>query len=273
MPKVSIITINYNDKSGLEKTINSVLSQKNKDFEFIIIDGGSTDGSVDLIKQHKEEITYWVSEKDKGVYNAQNKGIKVAKGTFINFMNAGDIFNNPNVLQDIHQDLTDDYDIYYGNNYKVKANGSKRLKTYEEKLKFSFFYGSSINHQSSFIRKSLFDKYFYYNENFKIVSDWEFFIYTICKENVPYKYINKTIADYDFTGMSSNEKNAKQTYIERQEVFQKYFPAFIDDYVEVSQLNSKRIQQVLYLQKFPLTWKIFKWMISLFILFTPKKKK
>lgn len=273
MTKISIITINYNDKKGLEKTIESVVNQSFKDFEFVVIDGGSTDGGKEVLEQNSSKINYWISEKDSGVYNAQNKGIKVATGEFVIFMNSGDTFVDNDVLSNVSLDLTNEFDIYYGDNFKVKADGSKRLKTYPEKLSFSFFYGSCINHQSTFIRKKLFEDYFLYNENLKIVADWEFFIYTICHENVPYKYLAKTIANYDFTGISSLDKYKNKVIEERLGVMQKYFPAFVDDYVQVSQLNSKRVQQVLYVQNYPIAWKILKSLISIILVFIPKTKK
>ena len=273
MAKISIITINYNDKNGLNKTIDSVVNQTYKDFEFLVIDGGSTDGSKELIEQHSSQINYWISEKDNGVYNAQNKGIKAATGEFVIFMNSGDTFVDYNVLSNVSGDLTSEFDIYYGDNYKVKADGSKRLKNYPEKLSFSFFYGSCINHQSTFIRRELFETYFYYSENLKIVADWEFFIYTICKENRPYKYLAKTIANYDFTGISSLDKYKNKVNEERLSVMQKYFPAFVEDYVQVSQLNSKRVQQVLHIQNHPIAWKVLKAFISIILVFIPKIKK
>lgn len=99
MTKISIITINYNDKIGLSKTINSVLNQSWQKFEFIVIDGGSNDGGLEVIEQFKDKIDYWVSEPDKGVYNAMNKGIKVAKGEYLIFMNSGDTFYDDQVLE------------------------------------------------------------------------------------------------------------------------------------------------------------------------------
>ena len=99
--KLSIITINYNNKNGLQKTIDSVISQTFKDFEWIIIDGGSTDGSKELIEKYSQHITYWVSEPDKGIYNAMNKGIKVAKGEYLFFLNSGDYLVQPNTINQI----------------------------------------------------------------------------------------------------------------------------------------------------------------------------
>jgi len=109
-PKLSIITVNLNNAEGLRKTIESVVTQTFTDFEYIIIDGGSTDGSVEIIKLYADKITYWVSEPDKGIYNGMNKGIMVAKGEYCQFLNSGDWLVNENVLKEVFADV----DIVYG---------------------------------------------------------------------------------------------------------------------------------------------------------------
>ncbi len=267
--KISIITINYNNIKGLEKTIKSIIHQTENHYEFIIIDGGSTDGSKELIESYSEKIDYWVSEPDTGVYNAMNKGIKAAKGDFVIFMNSGDTFYENNVLEKVNPLLVDEFDIYYGDNYKVKQN-SKRKKTYPEKLSFSFFYSSCINHQATFIRRQLFFDYFLYNEKFKIVSDWEFFIYTICIENRPSKYLKMTICNYDFTGISSKKDNRSIADLEKKIVFDKYFSHFTENYKLVSEIKSKRMQQILYIKTFKTHWKLFKGIINFLALFAKK---
>jgi len=272
MHKISVITINYNDKFGLEKTIKSVVNQTWKGFEFIVIDGNSTDGSKEIIEKYSDKITYWKSEPDTGVYNAMNKGIKASNGDFVLFMNGGDVFFNDKVLENCHAYLEPEFDIYYGNQINKKPS-SERLKTYSSELTFSFFYSSSLNHQSTFIRRSLFDKYFYYNENYKIASDWEFFIYTICHQNVSYKYLNKTIAIYDITGVSSNPENSHIFHGERKEILKKYFPAFVSDYVQVSELNSKRFKQIFHIRNHKNAWRFQKWFLSLLLCFLPKMPK
>jgi glycosyltransferase involved in cell wall biosynthesis len=271
-PIITIITINYNDKIGLEKTIQSVTSQTWKDFEYIVMDGNSSDGSKEVIEKYKNQISYWKSEPDSGVFNAMNKAIRASTGTFLLFMNGGDVFCNTTVLEEINTQLKPEFDIYYGNQINKKPS-SERLKTYSEKLTFSFFYSSSLNHQSTFIRKSLFDEHFYYSENYKIASDWEFFIYTICHKNVPYKYLNKTIAIYDITGISSNPANKALFYGEKKEILEKYFPAFVSDYVQVSELNSKRFKQIFYIRNRKNSWRFLKWFMSLLLLFLPKMPK
>jgi glycosyltransferase involved in cell wall biosynthesis len=270
--KISVVTINYNNPLGLNKTIESVVSQTFKDFEYIVIDGGSKVEDVSIIKSYQNHINYWVSEPDKGIYNAMNKGIKVATGDFIIFINSGDNFTDSKVLEEVQSKLTSDFDIYYGDYYRIKSN-SKRRKSYPAKLSFSFFYSGSLPHPATFFRRSLFDEIFFYNESYKIVSDWEFYIYAICHKNVKYYYLKTAISDFDFTGISSNPKFNEIERLERKKVLEKYFPAFVEDYEKVSLLNSKRFQQIIHIQKSLFLWKLFKGMISFFLLFTSKFKK
>lgn len=271
MNKISVITVNYNNDIGLKKTIDSVINQSFTDYEFIIIDGGSNDNSKSIIAEHESKITYWVSEPDKGVYSAMNKGILKATGEYIIFMNSGDIFNDNFVLENVVPKFDTNAYFIYGNNYKSKGE-HKRLKTYPEKLDFSFFYTGALNHQSTFIKRNAFQKLFLYDENKKIASDWELFIVGICKENLKYQYINETICNYDFTGMSSTGEYNDLTKKERQEVVEKYFPCFSNDYTRLALLNSKRFLQIIHIQKHPLLWKFFKWTISFYLLFTTKIK-
>ncbi|AWG25933.1 glycosyltransferase family 2 protein [Flavobacterium kingsejongi] len=270
--KISVITINYNDKEGLEKTLQNVTNQKNADFEFIVIDGASSDGSKELIEHYADKIDYWISEPDKGIYNAMNKGILAAKGDFLIFMNSRDTFYDENVLATVSGQLTADHGIYYGDTFMLKTN-SKRRKTFPEKLSFSFFYSSCINHQSTFIKRQLFFDHFLYNESYKIVADWEFFIYTICHQNVPYKYLNCLISNYDYTGISSTNQYDAVSRKEKQQTFEKYFPLFIEDYKRVAELNSKRIGQVFHIKEYPIAWKVLKGMLSFLTALLPKKSR
>ena len=179
--KYSIITINLNNREGLKKTIESVVNQTCQDFEYIIIDGGSTDGSVDIIKEYSSRIDYWVSEPDKGIYNAMNKGIAKAHGEYLNFMNSGDYFCNNKVLSDVLSAHTN-ADFFVGRVYNVNSDGiiiSSSIVT--EELSMKWFYINTIPHQSTFIRRELFIKSMY-DENLKIVADWKFFMEKIVFE-------------------------------------------------------------------------------------------
>ncbi|SCX82164.1 glycosyltransferase family 2 protein [Flavobacterium caeni] len=272
MPKFSIITINYNDHEGLKKTIGSVIGQTFKDYEFLVIDGDSTDGSKHILSQNASRITYAVSEPDSGVYNAMNKGIRAAKGEFIIFMNSGDLFHDPEVLAKADALIDGQHDIYYGD-VIVKKPNSERHKTYPNKLTFAYFYTNALCHQATFIRRQLFFDHFLYNEDYKIYSDGEFFLYTICKIGVPYKHIDLTVAIYDFTGISSNPKYEKLHEDERMASIEKFFPQFADDYKVLSKLNAKRTKQLFHIENYPMAWKLTKGFMSLVLLFLPKIKK
>jgi glycosyltransferase involved in cell wall biosynthesis len=237
---ISIITINYNDVKGLEQTIKSVLSQTFLDFEYIIIDGASTDGSKKLVEQYKNKLAYWVSESDTGIYNAMNKGIKAAKGDFLLFLNSGDSLCANNILQLVGSKISNRYSIYYGDVIRYYNNQDPVMKTYPKTLSFSFFIDSALAHQTTFIKRELFNRYFFYNETFKILSDWEFIVYVICKENEPYKHLELTIANYDMNGISSKPEGRKIMVLERALTYKKYFPLFINDYkreIKQAQVN------------------------------------
>ena len=203
--KLSIITINYNNKAGLQKTIDSVITQTFKDFEWIIIDGGSTDGSKELIEEYSQYITYWVSEPDKGIYNAMNKGILQAKGEYLQFLNSGDaLYTRLSLKELFKQNIYGD--IIYGDAMFIDKNNISELKRYNKPISLSYFVsGNVINHQASFIKRELFKDHLY-NENYKIVSDWEFWILQAIKGS-NFQYIPQTIVLFDFNGLTSQISN------------------------------------------------------------------
>ena len=172
--KISIITINRNNLSGLQKTIDSVISQTYRDFEWIIIDGGSTDGSCELIKRYEKRLSYWCSEPDRGIYDGMNKGIRVSHGDYLLFLNSGDYLYDKHVLQNVVPLLAGN-DFYIGreqrNDYHYIWDES--LSTTGDICRiFSFFF---VPHQSSFIFRGVFDKYGYYREDVQLSSDWYMF--------------------------------------------------------------------------------------------------
>jgi len=154
--RISIITVVFNDKLGLENTIQSVLSQSYKNIEYIIIDGGSTDGTLDIIKKYEDRIDYWVSEKDKGIYDAMNKGIDVASGEWINFMNAGDGFYSNDILEKLFSSNNIKEDIVFGKSISYyKKDEVLRYENFETE-KLNWYYSKTPNHQSIFIRKKIY---------------------------------------------------------------------------------------------------------------------
>ena len=237
--KLSVITINYNNKSGLQKTFDSIVNQTFTDYEYIVIDGGSSDGSKEVIEEYSSKINYWVSEKDKGIYNAMNKGIVQAKGEYCLFLNSGDWLVDSDVLEKVFL-LKLEKDIFYGNILKVYSS----LKIERDKSPQSSFltladmFFSTLNHPSTFIKKKLFNEYGLYNEEYKIVSDWAFFLKVIGLYNVSVKYIDVDISYYDTTGISSN--NADLVKKEREIELKKTLPERVySDYKQMAEYRWK----------------------------------
>lgn len=241
MVNISIITINYNNSKGLQKTIESVLNQVYNNYEYIVIDGGSTDGSKEIIERYSDKITYWVSEKDNGIYNAMNKGIKQAKGEYCLFLNSGDWFVDTDVLNKIDKTQFTE-PIIYGNVLKVNdsTTGFERDKSLRSsELTLMDIYYNTLPHQSVFIKRELFDRYGLYDESFKIVSDWIFFLKTIGVNGVPVKYIDIDISYYDTNGFSS--KNNKLRFEEKELGRKKVIPKQLySDYVYLDMLNKNK---------------------------------
>jgi glycosyltransferase involved in cell wall biosynthesis len=207
-PFFSIITINYNNHKGLEKTINSVIAQTFTNYEFLIIDGGSSDNFHEIIKKYGSKISLCISEKDKGIYDAQNKGINRAKGEYLIFMNSGDCFAENNTLDKVYEfmALYTGHSIYYGNTHLVDEDGTKRFLAPPEVLDMNFFYLATLNHQSCFIHRSLFARYGLYNLQYKIGADYDFFFKVFLNEPHAYVYMNEVISDYENYGTSANTK-------------------------------------------------------------------
>ena len=242
MCKLSIITINLNNAKGLQKTIESVISQTFTDYEYILIDGGSTDGSVSIIEAYSDKITYWVSEPDTGIYNAMNKGILQAKGEYCYFLNSGDTLYAETVLEKIfYQNYTEDFiagDLikkYPEKNVKEKSIAYFRAKKGENLSLFNLFIGN-IPHQSVFIRRKLFDQYGLYNENYTIVSDWRFLVQTIVFHGAKVKYIDLIVANFDMEGLSNSCMDLLME--ERRKVLEELIPpAILADYDHFAKIN------------------------------------
>ena len=202
----SIITINFNNCDGLRRTIESVVNQTNADYEYIVIDGGSTDGSVDVIQKYSDRISYWVSEKDDGIYNAMNKGVRHAHGDYCLFLNSGDSFYDKHVLND---NLLSDSkcDIVVGR-LVSDSDGRELFSPPSYDISMYYFYTSTLPHQASFIKTKLLKQY-PYDESLKIVSDWKFFV-------------DIKIAKFDMNGVSTSD--TQKTWEEKYSVLQRMLP-------------------------------------------------
>ncbi|MES2567370.1 MAG: glycosyltransferase family 2 protein [Bacteroidota bacterium] len=219
--KISIVTINYNNRLGLKRTIESVLTQSWKDFEYIIIDGKSNDGSEEIIRQHEKEIAYWVSEKDSGIYHAMNKGIKRASGEYLLFLNSGDEFFSSTVLEDQNERINSEDLIYF--DILVKDNDKEFVKTYPEKLSINYLFRDTLPHPATFIKRTLFEKIGLYDESLVIVSDWKFFISAVLKFNCTSKYVHSVLSVFYLDGISSNVENKALIKAEKTAIFENEF--------------------------------------------------
>lgn len=272
--KVSVITINLNNASGLLRTIESVKSQSFGDCEFIVIDGGSTDGSKDVLNTNKEAFDYYISETDKGVYHAMNKGIKRANSDYIIFMNSGDSFYDANVLEQVFLSNTYDSDFIYGDVVlKHKTNSLDFIQKHPEKLTFSYFYRQTICQQACFFKTTLFERFFYFNENYKICSDWEFLIRAIFLKHISYQKVDVVIANYDMCGMSSSYSYREISNKERKTTISKYFSGFEEDYEKLMLYSSKRFQMLKRIERSPFLRKVVSRVLKFCLILLPKTDK
>lgn len=218
--------------------MKSVFEQTFTDYEYIIIDGGSTDGSKEYIEQHADKLTYWVSEKDGGVYEGMNKGIEKATGEYLMFLNSGDYLIQPKVLDEaVSLNLTED--IIYGN-IVWEENGKQFDGVFPDKLTFSYFKNASLPHQGCFIRKKLFDQVGFYNTQYPIVADWKFFILAIFRYNVSYKQIPVLFSVCDRHGISCYPENWLKIVAAREKVVREYF-GYFDEEITVLQNELKHL--------------------------------
>lgn len=215
MSLISIITINYNNAEGLKKTIDSVVSQSFQGFEFIVIDGNSSDKSVGVIKQYPR-INEWVSEKDSGIYDAQNKGVTKSKGEYLLFLNSGDILADNQVLQKVSTYLSSGKSFYYGN-LILDKNNTKEKHLAPKEIDVDFMLNSTFWHPCVFIKSNLFKQFGLYNTSFKIVGDYEFFIRCLLKPNITTEYINEFITEFDGNGIS-NDASQNEIQVKEREL-------------------------------------------------------
>ena len=270
--KLSIVTINRNNAFGLERTLQSIVNQTYKEFEYIIVDGASTDDSVTVIKKYVSEIAHlkWVSEPDKGIYNAMNKGIRMATGDYIQILNSADCLAAPEVTEKMLAALekTGCPPIFYGNMVKSFPDGKRivdRGFAGQEITMMGMFTGT-LNHDPAYIRRDLFDKYGYYDESLKIVSDWKWYLQAIILGSEKPEYVDMDVTLFDMTGISETNKELDQT--ERKRVLEQLFPeAVLKDY----ERYAFPMEQINRLQRHPWSYKLM-WFLER-CLFKVEKRK
>lgn len=267
--KISIITINKNNSLGLRKTMESVFNQSLKNIEYIVVDGASTDDSIKVIRSYENcTIDYkWISEPDSGIYSAMNKGIRLASGDYLQFLNSGDLLCNENVLSEITTNLDDSKSILYGNMIKTVKNKPLIDRGFISRQPTLLdFYTGTLNHSPSFIKKSLFDQFGLYDENLKIVSDWKWFLEVIILNDIKIDYLDLNITNFDMFGISNTNKVLEIS--ERKNVFESILPqAIIKDYAD----NVFLIEQIRRIKRYKIIYILFYFVER--VLFKLEKRK
>ena len=218
--------------------MQSVFEQTQQDFEYIIIDGGSSDGSKKVIESHADKLTYWLSEPDEGIYNAMNKGIKIASGEYLLFINSGDLLKSPSTIENAFPYLISS-DIVYGNLELIKEERVITCK-FPSKLTFQYLYRGWLPHPSTFIKKSLFERCGFYDASLKICADWKFFIEAICKWQATYEYVDTVWSIHYSGGISTLPENEDLVAREKSEYLFSNFLAFMPDYEAFGRQNKSK---------------------------------
>lgn len=222
--KISVITVCYNAIDSIEKTIISVLGQKSVNVEYVIIDGDSTDGTVNLVNKYMDNISCFISEPDKGIYDAMNKGIKNATSDWLFFMNAGDVFVTTDTLSKLCNETKKDLSvrIIRGNiirrypHFSVRSTGVTKQKPGLMDMMTNTFH-----HQACLIQRSLFLEFGYYSTDYKLCSDWKFFFDCVAIHHVKTRYINEDIAYFEMDGATS--QNTKRNEDEQIAYLKSFF--------------------------------------------------
>jgi glycosyltransferase involved in cell wall biosynthesis len=226
-PLISIITINYNHAGALEETFLSVRDQSYKEIDYVVIDGGSSDESRAVIEKNRDLISYACSEKDRGIYDAQNKGILKAKGEFLLFLNSGDVFSSADFLEEAVKFIKNNphKNFVYCNTILRNSDGSFYEIVQPAQLTLFFFYKKTLNHQSCFIRRRLFDAFGLYDLRYKICADFDFILKVFLADNNGFVHFNRFAVIYRNDGFSADPSNYPTVVSERSNIVDKYFTA------------------------------------------------
>lgn len=249
--KLSIITINYNNKEGLIRTLKSVSNQNCNDFEHIIVDGDSSDGSVDVIKKYADGKTnvIWVSEPDSGIYNAMNKGTLMASGEYLLFLNSGDDLYSSHVVQDFNK-VKVNCELVQGYMMQIDPNTQKKTITHtghNNLITLIDFLQKSLPHPATFILRKL-QTNSLYNENYKIVSDAQFFLQNLILNNCTYQEVDIIVSNFYLGGISSTNTDVHQK--ERALLLELIPPRILDDYKGITVEGLTMLKQLSFFSGF-----------------------
>ena len=218
---LSVITICRNAKKMLEMTAESLICQNTINYQWIVIDGNSVDGTQSIIHKYEKNCDLFISEPDDGIYDAMNKGLSYAKGEYVLFLNAGDTLYNSKTLSSINFFINSDLivgDLYF---CQKKENNKSPIK-----LPQNYLLNKMLPHQATFFRRDIFDKYGYFDTSYRIAGDYEMFSRLIQKYKVSYAHVPDIIANFDETGISSNDKFRNLRKKENHRIRWKYFPSY-----------------------------------------------
>lgn len=217
--KISIITINYNNKAGLTKTLKSVLEQDAyTNIEYIVIDGGSTDGSRETIEKIEDKLAYWVSESDSGIFNAMNKGLAKVTGDYIIFINSGDTLYDKTVISQFLS-VNRYLDVYIGDTVIEYSKERKQIWKSPDNVSMRQLFSASVSHQATFFKKDIIIKYGF-DESLKIVSDWKLFLQLFMKDDCTYEKLPFIVCTFEWGGISSTDTC---NYKERDSVLRTFY--------------------------------------------------
>lgn len=222
--KISVITVALNSAAHIEESIKSVLDQTYTDIEYVVIDGGSTDGTVDIVERYGQSVDYFVSEPDKGLYDAMNKGIKAATGDVLFFLNSDDTFRDERVVEDVARAFNENpgVDMVFGNQIFDFGEGGRKVKKQQFKDIRKRLAWTNIQHQTLFARKEVFERVGGFSLEYRIVSDYEWLLRAFLKHKCSYRYIDRDISIMAMQGLSSTTDFEP----ERRRVMKNYFSLY-----------------------------------------------
>jgi len=236
MPLISVVTVVYNGDRYLEQTILSVINQTYENIEYVIVDGGSSDGTLDIIRKYEERIDYWVSEPDKGIYDAMNKGIDLSRGELINLLNADDFFE-PDAIATVVSKYKDDrsHGVIYCNNYVLQEDLSIKYRLYPS---MKYWLGMTVYHQTMFVHEDIYKTIGKYNPNYRFAADYDFFLRAI-KNNIKFIYVDRFLVNYRNTGLTS--QNYTTSIREGKKIYKTNFGIFSINWLKYLAMYYKAI--------------------------------
>lgn len=222
MKQFSIITICLNEADAIRKTCESIVEQTSRDFEWIVVDGASTDGTLGVLEKFRKRIDCLMSEKDEGIYDAMNKGIALASGRYVIFMNGGDAFAAKNVLEKVAN--APQKDLIYGDLFFDHVGGKR--KSYSDNLENGYLLKNMIAHQAAFYRRELFTKFGVFDTTYRMAGDYEFFVRLMEKGKVSHHHCPTPLAVFNTDGISGDKRYRTTRKQENHRIRKHYFPKY-----------------------------------------------